>query len=212
MATSLATLVAQFLDDYALVLAGGYIETYEAGTTTPLATYQDLEGSVPHENPIILDAAGRAPATIRVTSGTAYKFIIYDADGVIVETIDDIVFGTADGDSDSQYLISLSYVGTPAAQGTMGGHSVQTACTIPVDFDGATGDVITNPGSAFVISVQKNGVEVGTISISTAGVFTFDTTGGTTVALAFGDRLSFHGPSTIGTAADFFVTLVGDIA
>jgi hypothetical protein len=211
VATSLAPIVAQFLDDYALVLANGYIETYEAGTTTPLVTYQDLEGLVPNENPIILDAAGRATA-IRVTNGVAYKFIIYDADGEIVETIDDIIIGTADGATDSQYIVSLSYVGTPGAQGTMGVHSVAVACTIPVDFDGATGDVITNPASDFVIDVKNNGTSVGTITIDSSGVFEFLTSGGGTVSLAYGDRLSFHGPSTVGAAADFGITILADLA
>ena len=211
MATSLAPIVAQFLDDYALVLAGGLIYTYEAGTTTPLATYQDLEGAIPNENPIVLDAAGRAGA-IRVTNGVAYKFVIQDADEEVVETIDNIIEGAADGDSDSQYLISLSYVGTPGAQGTMGVHSVTTACTIPIDFDGASGDVITAPASDYIISVKKDGVEVGTITVSSGGVFTFDTTGGATVPLVYGSRLSFHGPASVGTAADFGVSILADIA
>jgi hypothetical protein len=211
VATSLAPIVAQFLDDYALVLANGYIETYEAGTTTPLVTYQDLDGLIPNENPIILDAAGRATA-IRVTNGVAYKFIIYDADGEIVETIDDIIIGEAAGATDSQYLIALSYVGTPGAQGTMGVHSVATACTIPIDFDGATGDVITNPAADFAIDVKKNGTTVGTITIDSSGVYTFETSGGGTVSLVFGDRVSFHGPSSVGAAADFGVTILADSA
>src|ERR1044072_5342449 len=103
MATSLAPIITQILDDNALVLAGGTVETYEAGTSTPLVTYQDLEGAIPNENPIVLDAAGRA--TIRVTDGVAYKFIIKDADGNTVETIDDIIVGVDPSSVDSQYLI-----------------------------------------------------------------------------------------------------------
>jgi len=34
--------------------------TYEAGTTTPKATYQDAAGTIPHTNPIVLDAKGEA--------------------------------------------------------------------------------------------------------------------------------------------------------
>lgn len=210
MATSLAPVITQLLDDYGYVLAGGYIDTFEAGTTTPLATYQDLDGAVPNANPVVLDAAGRA--TIRVTDGVAYKFMVYDADGNLIDTIDDIIVGTAAGASDSDYVISCSYVGTPGAQGTMNIHSVVAACVIPVDFDGASGDVITNPASDFVITVKKNGSDVGTITIDSSGVFTFETSGGGTVSLAYGDRLSLHGPSSVGTAADFGITLVGALA
>lgn len=212
MATSLAPIVAQFLDDYALVLAGGTVETYEAGTTTPLATYQDYDGLVPNENPIVLNAAGRAEGGIRVTNGVAYKFVIKDSDDNIIDTIDDIIVGEAAGVSENSLIVDRTYIGTPTAQGFMGACEIIAAATFPVDFEGASGSVQTNPGSDYVISVKKNGVEVGTITISSLGVFTFTTTGGATVSCAFGDTLSFWGPSTIGTAADFAWALVGELA
>lgn len=40
--------------------AGCKLYTYEAGTSTPKATFQDPAGLVPHENPITLDAKGEA--------------------------------------------------------------------------------------------------------------------------------------------------------
>lgn len=40
--------------------AGCKLYTYAAGTTTPKATYQDAAGTIPHENPITLDAKGEA--------------------------------------------------------------------------------------------------------------------------------------------------------
>lgn len=40
--------------------AGCKLYTYEAGTSTPKATYQDAAGTVEHENPITLDAKGEA--------------------------------------------------------------------------------------------------------------------------------------------------------
>ena len=91
MTTSLAPILTQLFDDYGEVLAGGFIYTYEAGTDTPLATYTDLAGAVPNANPVELDASGRA--TVRVTDGVAYKFIVKDSDLATVETIDNIVVG-----------------------------------------------------------------------------------------------------------------------
>ncbi len=40
--------------------AGCKLYTYEAGTSTPKVTYQDAEGTIPHENPITLDSKGEA--------------------------------------------------------------------------------------------------------------------------------------------------------
>lgn len=209
MATSLAPILTQLFDDYGEVLAGGFIYTYEAGTDTPLVTYQDLAGAVPNENPVELDAAGRA--TVRVTDGVAYKFIVKTSADVTVETIDNIIVGESAATSDSVYLVSLTYCETPGAQAYMGGASVTHAFTFPIDFDGSAGACQTNPGSDYVISVQKNGVECGTVTISSAGVFDFATTGGATVSCVFGDDITFVAPDS-GTAADIQVTLVGELA
>lgn len=210
MSTSYCPVLLQLFDNYSYALAGGYIETYAAGTTTPLATYTDLDGEVPNENPVILDSAGRAD--IRLTDGVAYKYIVYDADGTIITTQDDISVGIAETASDSQYQISATYVGTPGAQGFMGGHTVTTAITFPINFSGAFGRVLTSPGSDFVISVLVNGVEKGTITINSSGTFAFATTGGTTVPCVAGDDVWFTGPASVGTAADFMFTLLADLA
>lgn len=56
----------------------GYkLYTYEAGTTTPLTVYQNEAGTVPHANPIILDAIGQAEIFIT----QAAKFTLTDAEG-----------------------------------------------------------------------------------------------------------------------------------
>lgn len=208
MATSLAPILTQLFDNYGDVLAGGFIYTYEAGTDTPLVTYQDLAGATPNANPVELDAAGRA--TVRVTDGVAYKFIVKDSDGVTIETIDNIIVGEAPGTSDNVYLVHLTYAGTPGAQAFMGGAAITHSFTFPVDFDGANGSVQTNPSGDYIITVKKNGVDCGTITISSAGVFDFATSGGGTVSCVYGDDITFVAPAS-GSAADFLVTLVGEL-
>ena len=210
MATSLAPVLLRLFDDYGEVLAGGTVETFEAGTTTPLATYQDLAGLVPNENPVVLDAGGRA--TIRVTNGVAYKFVVKDADDVEVFTEDNIVIGTAAGSSESQLHVNVTFSGTPGAQGWLGGAEIVNTATFPIDFEGSAASVGTNPGADYVITVKKNGTTCGTVTFNSAGVATFDTTGGSTVPVAFSDRLDFYGPDSIGSAANILITLVGDLA
>jgi hypothetical protein len=210
MATSLAPILTQILDNYGEVAGGGSVETYEAGTTTPLVTYTDLAGAIPNANPVVLDSAGRA--TIRVTDGVGYKFIVKNSDGETLITIDNIVVGTAETDSENQYLVSVTYAGTPGAQGWLGGCEVSHAFVFPINFDGSVGSVGTAPAAEFIITAKKNGVECGTISFATTGVPTFATSGGATVSCAFSDRLDFYGPDSVGTAADILLTLVGDLA
>lgn len=207
MSTSFAQPILQLFDDYGEILAGGFIHTYEAGTTTPLATYQDLDGSTPNTNPVELDAAGRA--IIRLTNAVTYKFVITDADGGLIQTLDDIIVGGTSSTGSTDILVCLTYIGTPGAQGFMGAFNATEAFTFPIDFEGALGSVQTAPASDFVISIKKNGVEIGTSTISTAGAYTFATASHTTKAIAEGDTITFVGPDTVGSAADFGVSLMG---
>jgi len=80
----------QFFDDNGVPLAGGLIYTYQAGSSTPLATYTTNGGTIANSNPIVLDASGRAPNEIWLFTGYSYKFILKNADDVLIQTLDDI--------------------------------------------------------------------------------------------------------------------------
>ena len=83
---------AQFFDNSGNVLTGGKIYTYAAGTTTPAATYTSNTGVTFHSNPIILDAAGRVPGgEIWLTDSVQYKFVVKDANEVLIGTYDNII-------------------------------------------------------------------------------------------------------------------------
>jgi hypothetical protein len=72
-------------------LNAGQIETYLAGSSTPAATYTDDTGGTPQSNPIILNSLGYPTlGPIWLTGGIAYKFIIKNAAGSTLRTIDDI--------------------------------------------------------------------------------------------------------------------------
>lgn len=82
---------AQFFDNNGVILTGGKIYTYLAGTTTLAQTYTSASGAVPHSNPIILDSAGRVPGgEIWLTDGITYKFVIETATSILLGTYDNI--------------------------------------------------------------------------------------------------------------------------
>jgi hypothetical protein len=82
---------AQFFDNNGVILSGGKIYTYAAGTTTPQASYTSATGVTPHANPIILDSAGRVPGgEIWLTDGLVYKFIIETATSILIGTYDNV--------------------------------------------------------------------------------------------------------------------------
>jgi VCBS repeat-containing protein len=75
------------------------------------------------------------------------------------------------------------------------------------DLEGAVGSITSNPTATYDIDVQKNGTSIGTVSISTAGAFTFTTDANAPQSLAIGDVLDFVAPTADGTIADISFTL-----
>jgi len=87
----------QFLTTTGLPLAGGKIYTYQAGSSTPLATYSDNGGVYANTNPIILGSDGRPANEIWLTYGYNYKFILTDSSDVQIQSYDNLygIIGTA---------------------------------------------------------------------------------------------------------------------
>jgi hypothetical protein len=77
----------QYFDANGLPLAGGFLYTYAAGTSTPLATYTDETGLTPNTNPVVLDSSGQASIWIGPSS---YKFVLEDSLNNVIETVDNI--------------------------------------------------------------------------------------------------------------------------
>ena len=81
----------QFFDNNGVILTGGLIYTYAAGTTTPAATYTTSAGNVAHTNPIVLDSAGRVPGgEIWLSAGNNYKFVLKTSTAVTLATFDNV--------------------------------------------------------------------------------------------------------------------------
>lgn len=80
----------QFLDNNGVILSGGLLYIYLAGTTTPATTYTSISGVTPHANPIVLDSAGRVASEIWITEGTSCKFTLRTSTGVEIWTKDNI--------------------------------------------------------------------------------------------------------------------------
>lgn len=80
----------QFFDNNGAPLNAGKIYTYQAGSSTPLATYADSSGLTANANPIILGTSGRPANDIWLTEGFFYKFILKDSSDVTIQTYDNL--------------------------------------------------------------------------------------------------------------------------
>lgn len=79
----------RYLDANGNPLAGGLLYTYQAGTTTPQATYTDSGGGTPNANPIVLDANGEAAMWLDPT--LSYKFVLKNSSEVTQWTVDNVI-------------------------------------------------------------------------------------------------------------------------
>lgn len=103
----------QFFDNNGVPLNGGLLYAYQAGSSTPLTTYTDINGTIANANPIVLDSSGRSATEIWLTYGYFYKFVLKDSTGVTIGTYDNIygIVGvqTAVGTTIPAGMISLWY-------------------------------------------------------------------------------------------------------
>ena len=82
---------AQFFTNNGIILSGGKLYTYAAGTTTPQTTYTSSSGNTNHTNPIILDSAGRIPGGEIWLSAPPYKFVLNTSADVLIATYDNVL-------------------------------------------------------------------------------------------------------------------------
>lgn len=77
----------RFFDANGLPLSGGKLYSYEAGSTTPLATYIDDSETTPNTNPIILNSSGECDFWL---GSSVYKFSLTTANDVTLWTVDNV--------------------------------------------------------------------------------------------------------------------------
>jgi len=164
----LGGVAAQFFNNSGVILSGGKLYTYAAGTTTPRATYTSSSGATAHANPIVLDSAGRVPGgEIWLTDGLSYKFVIETSTGILLGTYDNIIGGVD---------ASMVTYDPPFVNSVTTNVENKLAQTVSVKDFGAVGDGVTDDSAAFTAANASTGQEiyipVGTYLISSSTVLT----------------------------------------
>jgi hypothetical protein len=137
--SALAGAGQQFFDNNGVILSGGKLYSYAAGTTTPQAAYTSASGSTPHTNPIILNSAGRvATGEIWLTAGENYKFSLFTSTDVLIATWDNITGINGTGITTDAAAVAL----TPSGY--------TTATTVQAGFD----DLGSSAGTSKVGFIQ----------------------------------------------------------
>ena len=153
-----------------LPLNGGFLYTYLAGSSTPLATYTDSAGTVANTNPIIMGTDGRPPYEIWLTQGYNYKFVLTDSASNLIGTYDNIAG------------LSSYYGNTTAITAVTGTSpiSVTTGNTPNVSFSGVLGRTsggtgVASPPVAFVHQITAQSIPATTITVIQFETVNYDT-------------------------------------
>ena len=98
---ALTSPVIRFSDSNGKPLAFGTLQSYAAGTTTPLATFTDSTSGTLNPNPTVLDSTGSATVFL---GPNVYKLVLKNSAGVVQWTADNI----AEGAFQSSYVKSFN--------------------------------------------------------------------------------------------------------
>jgi hypothetical protein len=170
--------ILQYFTDTGVILSGGKVNTYLAGTSTPQSTVTDITGGVNNSNPIILNSAGRLPnVSIWQQGGVNLKIIITDANNNPLGPTFDQISGIND----------------PAA----------TTSTLSNASNGQGADLVANAVRSFDIFSSGRVWTPPTLSGGQTLMVIFE--GGTTVNDGFGGLFYYNGGSS---AADDSVNTI----
>jgi microcystin-dependent protein len=169
MAVVTPTAKAQFIDAAGIPLAGGFLYTYEAGTTTPQATYTDSTAATANSNPIVLDSRGEANIWL---SSANYKFKLTNAEGTEIWTVDNIAApSTALSPVFSSNVTISANTSGPALLVTQTGAGAAIRVQDSADPDSSPFVVDTTGQVGIGTATPANAIDVagGAIQISTSG-------------------------------------------
>jgi len=193
---------AQFFTNSGVILSGGKLDTYLAGTTTPAATYTSINGNTAHTNPIVLNSAGRVPSggEIWLTGGVSYKFVLKDSSDVLIATYDNVTgisdttallaYEAAVAASSGSSLVGFIQAGSGAVATTV---QAKLRQIISVKDFGAVGNGTTDDAAAIQTALSY-GMTVGaTVVFPTA---TYAVKSLVNVAMSNGQSLTINGQNS----------------
>lgn len=208
----------QYLDSTGKVLAGGFLYTYQAGTTTLQTSYADSAGTIANSNPIPLDASGSpsnsSGAQVEVwLSNNAYKLCAYNSalvqqwcwDNVnayqILNSLSNLTFGSVTVDPVSPSAGELWYRSDiPCFRG----YTTFADCFVRLT------DVQTLTNKTLAGAVITGSVTGGATYASPA--LTTPSINGTTVSGPPANYLSLSNDITTGTTANTLTKMLGATA
>lgn len=211
MANRFTNPAPQFFDNSGLPLTGGTLGFYLTGTTTLATIYTDRALSIPAQNPIPLDSAGRTQTNVFLDPAVTYKAILASSAGTVIWTKDPVV-DLAANISASVAVVSGNPNGQRAGSaGTIGGLSASMVFDIVNNilyFCTTTGSVSSAVWTAPTINNTLTGNE-DIVAASTYTLVLADVGRIKTANNAAGAAWALTAASTIGAGKLFGIKNIG---
>jgi hypothetical protein len=179
--------------------AGSYLR-FTAATAKTMSVRADATHALLDDSEWHIRNAGAGNLTLSPAGGVtitppAGGSLIIPPDGVAtlkriaVDTFD--LMGTTVSEAVGvPYALPFGFVAKPLGNATVLIHVFTEDVLFAADFALSRGGVATNPTATASLSIRKNGSAVGGIGITTGGVVSFFTSGGTPVSFVAGDVLT----------------------
>jgi hypothetical protein len=196
----------QFIDGNGDPLAGGYVYFYVPNTSPPQFkdTWQDINQVTKNANPVLLDADGRAV----IWGSGIYRQVLYDLnDALVWDQIVSVPEGSASVDTFYDFAVYME--GLPEDGELYPVFTIVRNISLPTDLTGSQFSIQSGslPTSDIIITLQKNGVSIGTITVDNSGAFSVSFLAD--VFFSAGDQFSVLWPSPQdATAGDISLTFV----
>lgn len=163
----------------------------------------------------VWDGAPGSEAWVYLTPKLGWHLYVDDTnENVQWDGIAWVVFAGSGGGGGGagNYDLRFGFKTAPTSSQVIDTMAVVREIDLPANLAGSLGLVGTNPTSTFVMELKDDGTTIATISISTSGVFTFATIGGTAKTVLVGSELSLVAPAAVSaTIANMTFTLLGSL-
>ena len=172
------------------------------------------DSAAAHPNDIaVWDGEPGAESWVYLVPDTGWAFYVegegknYQWDGSAWEE-----FAGAAGGAGGSYDVRVGFSSSPTSAEIIDSVVLVREVTFAADFAGSLGAVGTPPAGTFDISIQVNASEIGVVSISNAGAFTWSTNASVAQVVPAGGLLTFVAPGTIDAAIENVTfTLLGEL-
>lgn len=196
------------IDSEGVPIVGATLTFYASDSNILLDTYADAAFTIPNRNPMYaLDSPTFSAIYLQAA---LYRVVLKDANGAEIWTADPV----GGVDTDTIYAPSFEYIGNgqPFSNDVLGLHTHILDVTYPQGFFGSYGNALIPPTNPYTALVLRNGVQVGSFTITTIGTFGFTTLNNQPVAYKAGDVMEIYGAQTPDpTLANFAWTFAGTL-